>query len=308
MTDMKQLRVVDLFAGAGGMSTGAKMAGAKVVWAANHWPEAVAIHSANHPEAHHICQDLHQADWRKVPRHDLILASPECRGHTNARGAERKAHDTSRSTAYAILGCVDHHRPPFLLVENVPEFTRWDGYRGWKLSLEDFGYSLTENVLNAADYGVPQSRERLFILGRHRGTGLLLSHPGRKHVAAHTILDRQSDKWTWVDRPGRSEKTLLQVEEGRKRHGKDFLIAYYGSERFGRSLDLPLGTITTRDRFALIRGNQMRMLTVSELKRAMAFPKDYILPPQHKLAVHMLGNAVCPPVIRETVQTIMAVA
>jgi site-specific DNA-cytosine methylase len=54
------MKAIDLFAGLGGFSEGAQMAGVDVVWAANHWPSAVAIHAANHPAAEHACQDLHQ--------------------------------------------------------------------------------------------------------------------------------------------------------------------------------------------------------------------------------------------------------
>lgn len=67
---------IDLFAGFGGSSTGARMAGIRIGWAANHRPEAVKWHSANHPQTEHICQDLHQADWSLVPAHDLLLPSP----------------------------------------------------------------------------------------------------------------------------------------------------------------------------------------------------------------------------------------
>ena len=80
------MRAIDLFAGAGGFSTGATMAGVQVVWAGNHWPLAVEYHAANHPDAEHACQDLHQARWDDVPGHDLLLASPCCQGHIKARG------------------------------------------------------------------------------------------------------------------------------------------------------------------------------------------------------------------------------
>lgn len=78
------MKAIDLFAGAGGFSTGARMAGVGVVWAANHWPAAVECHASNHGEAIHVCQDLHQARWGEVPAHDLLLASPCCQGHSNA--------------------------------------------------------------------------------------------------------------------------------------------------------------------------------------------------------------------------------
>lgn len=87
------MKAVDLFAGAGGFSTGASMAGARVVWAANHWPKAIEWHSANHPDTVHACQDLQQADFREAPAHDILLASPACQGHSRARGAEKPHQD-----------------------------------------------------------------------------------------------------------------------------------------------------------------------------------------------------------------------
>lgn len=93
---------IDLFAGLDGWSTGARNAGIDVIWAANHWPVAVEWHSANHPDAIHICQDLHQADWSKVPAHDIMLASPCCQGHSKARGKKSGGHLTSHFRRGAV--------------------------------------------------------------------------------------------------------------------------------------------------------------------------------------------------------------
>src|ERR1035437_5502439 len=119
------MQAIDLFAGIGGFSEGAKQAKVKVAWAANHWQLAVEFHSANHPETIHVCQDLHQADWRKVPFHDVCLASPACQGHSPARGKERPHHDALRSTAWAVVSCAEFHRSQCLVVENVEAFTSW---------------------------------------------------------------------------------------------------------------------------------------------------------------------------------------
>lgn len=75
---------IDLFSGFGGWTRGGVDAGLQVLWAANHWPAAVEWHTKNNPNTHHVCQDLHQADWSKVPKHDVMLASPCCQGHTKA--------------------------------------------------------------------------------------------------------------------------------------------------------------------------------------------------------------------------------
>jgi DNA (cytosine-5)-methyltransferase 1 len=72
------VKAVDLFAGWGGFTLGARDAGVDVVWAANHWELAVRTHSLNHPETTHVCQDLRQADWTALPDFDVMLASPAC--------------------------------------------------------------------------------------------------------------------------------------------------------------------------------------------------------------------------------------
>lgn len=302
------MRAIDLFAGAGGFSTGAAMAGCAVVWAANHWPEAVQVHANNHPSTAHVCQDLHQADWTQVPAHDLLLASPACQGHSRARGKERPHHDAQRSTAWAVVSAAEFHRPEFVVVENVPEFTAWALYPAWREAMRALGYAMAPHVIDAADHGVPQHRRRVFIVGTRSAAPIELKLPRREHVGAASIVDFNAPRWSQVDRPGRSPATLARIEAGRREHGERFLTAYYGNERGGRCLSRPVGTITTRDRWAVVDGNRMRMLSVGECRKAMGFPATYQLPARQKDAMHMLGNAVCPPVARDVIQALRAAA
>ena len=97
------MKAIDLFAGAGGFSTGAAAVGCSSVWASNHWPLAVQYHATNYPTVQHACQDLQQQDWREVLAHDLLLASPACQGHSSARGKERPHHNTLQSTAWDVV-------------------------------------------------------------------------------------------------------------------------------------------------------------------------------------------------------------
>lgn len=128
------MNTIDLFSGAGGFSTGASLAGCNVVWAGNHWPEAVEWHARNHPGVQHVTQDLHQADWSAVPDHDLMLASPCCQGHSRARGknAGNPQHDASRSTAWAVVSAAEYHRPPMVLVG-----------RNWRIRHEAWAFLYT---------------------------------------------------------------------------------------------------------------------------------------------------------------------
>lgn len=302
------MKAIDLFAGAGGFSTGATMAGVQVVWAANHWPAAVQVHTNNHPDTIHLCQDLQQADWTQVPAHDLLMASPACQGHSRARGKERAHHDAQRSTAWAVVSAAEYHRPELVLVENVPEFAKWALFPAWCSAMGALGYALSPMVLDAADHGVAQHRRRLFLVGTRSKHPIQIDLPRRAHVGSAQIITFESGKWSHIERPGRSANTLARITEGRKAHGSRFLIAYYGNESGGRSLSRPVGTITTRDRWAVIDDDRMRMLSVDECRKAMGFPASYQLPTRAKDAMHMLGNAVVPVVAFDVIQALRAAA
>ncbi len=289
--------VVDLFAGLGGWSTGATMAGCRVLWAANHWQDAVNWHSANHPDAIHVCQDLHQANWAEVPAHDLLLASPCCQGHSKARGKANgnPQHDASRSTAWSVVSALEFHRPPAAIVENVPEFLEWSLYPAWSAAMNALGYQLAPHVIDCADLGVPQNRIRLFIVCTKSKSPLFLDLPKHTHKSAMSFIDLNSGKWSPIVKPGRSAATLRRVTNGREQFGDTFVMSYYGNTHSGRDITRPIGTITTRDRWAIVHGDRMRMLSADENMLAMSFPKETKRPDNHRLTVHMAGNAV-PPV------------
>lgn len=296
------MKAIDLFAGAGGSTTGALLAGVDVVWAANHWRAAVDVHAANHPQITHSCQDLHQADWEDVPRHDLLLASPCCQGHSRARGVDRPHHDASRSTAWAVVSCAEFHRPDVVVVENVVEFSAWSLYPSWRDAMHRLGYAVAPHVIDAADHGVPQHRVRLFIVCTRSENPMALNTLRRiRHVPIANVIRWDSGNWSEIERPGRSAATLARIAAGRKRFGRRFVMPYYGSGSglTGRSIHRPIGTLTTRDRWAIVDGTKMRMVSIDEGKDIMSFPPSYQLPASSKVAMQMLGGAVAPLQMRD---------
>jgi len=301
------MRAIDLFAGGGGFSEGAKRAGVEVLWAANHWPLAVELHARRHPETEHACQDLRQADFRAVPDHDLLLASPSCKGNSHAGNVARKRwglgfnpHDEYRSTAFAVIDAAEVKRPEWLLVENVPQMRRWELYPHWRAMLETLGYQLEELVLDAADFGTPQNRHRLFIAGRLGAAPGLegrFPEPTRKHRSAWTpmgaIVDLDDPTGRWRPVAGKSAAVRERVRRSRVRHGEVFMTQHV-RDHMGRSLEQPLPTITTGDQMAIVRGDEMRPLTVRENLLGQGFPVDYLdgagLTRRESLTV--IGNAV----------------
>lgn len=302
---------IDLFAGAGGFSTGAEMAGIKVLWAANHWDLSVKYHKLNHPEVVHACQDLEQADWRQVPKCDIILASPACQGHSKARGKEMPHHDPLRQTAWAVVSAAEYLRPKALLVENVEEFvTKWNLFPAWKLAMEALGYSVSPHFIDAADHGVPQNRVRAFVVCVQSKHPLNLVFDPLPHVAVNTVIEWDNYDWSDIEcRQGRprAPATLARIKAGRKVFGDRFVCPFYGtgSGETGRSIHRPIGTLTTKDRWLLVDGDRCRMLQVMEQKLIQSFPADYILPSVKHIATHMIGNAVAPRAVSRVLNQLM---
>jgi DNA (cytosine-5)-methyltransferase 1 len=279
------------------------MAGVHVKWAANHWQAAVTIHAANHPTVAHACQDLQQADWRAVPAHSLLLASPACQGHSPASGKEKPHHDALRSTAWAVVSALECHRTPFAVVENVKDFMNWALFPAWCGALRALGYAVSPHIVDSADHGVAQHRVGLFLVITRSKYPIELRLEKRPHVPAADIIDFAAGNWSLVNRIGRADSTLRRVAAGRTSFGDRFVMPYYGngSGLTGRDIGRPLGTITTKPRWAIVDGDRMRMLTIAENKAAMEFRPDYILPANGADAQKMLGNAVNPGMVRNLI-------
>lgn len=175
------LTVTDLFCGAGGSSLGAEAAGLELVMAANHWSTAIEVHQAHFPNAGHDCADISQADPRRYPRTDILLASPECTNHSQARGVSRRQQDPtlwdapdpsaerSRATMWDVPRFVEQLRYDAGVVENVVEVTKWIYWPAWRMAMEAAGYELRVLSHNSMHHGVPQSRDRCYIAWWRKG-------------------------------------------------------------------------------------------------------------------------------------------
>lgn len=183
------LTLTDLFAGAGGSSTGAAtIPGVTVRIASNHWELACESHAANHPDTEHLCADLSQINPRLFPRTDVLWASPECTNHSVARGKKRgdaqpdlfgevlpdAAADRSRATMWDVPRFAEHHRYEAVIVENVVDAARWEPFRAWLMAMDSLGYEHHVVYLNsmhaqAFGPGAPQSRDRMYVVFWRRG-------------------------------------------------------------------------------------------------------------------------------------------
>lgn len=310
------IRTLDLFCGGGGSSWGAKAAGASIVCGVDADEIAARTYAANFGISASRCLRLDEqsrpADLGDIGEIDLLLASPECTHHTCARGSKPR-DDSSRRTANYVATFAADLSPRWIVLENVVHMKSWHGYEAVIESLVDLNYQVSAQVLNASHFGVPQNRRRLFIIAdRVMPPPKILNTQGDVGTA-RSILDPPG---TWASKPLYREGRAAGTIERAKRaiaalgEGKDFLIVYYGSDGSGgwQSLDQPLRTMTTLDRFGLVTwadGEPMlRMLQVPELRRAMGFPSDFNLAGQRRDQIRLLGNGVAPPVMTAIIEQV----
>lgn len=271
---MGKLKVADLFCGGGGTSEGAESSGAaEVVCAVNHWKVAIQTHKANFPKAHHINTRVDQTPPGECPKMDILFASPECTNHSIARG-DKPINDQSRATAWDVLKWIDHHRPPFVVIENVREFMWWGPcgangralksgkgktFNAWLAAIESCGYRVEYHLLNSADFGAATSRLRLIVIARKGRRSIPWPEPTHSKNATNTLPGMGLKPWRaayeiidWT-LPCRSifgrkrplvDNTLQRLDLGLRKFVEPFIVKYSGQEN-GESLGSPVSTIRT---------------------------------------------------------------
>lgn len=179
----------DVFCGAGGSSIGLTEAGLRLVLAANHWDRAIETHSANFPDAEHLCADVSNYDMRRLPSTDVAWFSPECTWHSPAGGRKRLRAQLdmfeeyvptdggirSRATMLDVIRATEVHRYKIVIVENVVEAASWSLFDWWLAGMVELGYSAQIVCVSAAHIGsetnphAPQWRDRMYVVFNRNG-------------------------------------------------------------------------------------------------------------------------------------------
>jgi DNA (cytosine-5)-methyltransferase 1 len=287
-----EITAADLFCGAGGTSTGLVKAveeleaeyGIKLrlkLVAVNHWDVAIATHSANHSFAQHKCSGLTGVEPRSViPGYlDLLVASPECTHHSNARGG-KPMNDQSRSSGADVVRWIRDLRPSMVIIENVREYRTWgplgknnrpiksrkgEYFQQFLADIRALGYATHDRLLNCADFANPTTRTRLFVYCKRIRWVEPIEWPAASHAKASSEPELVGNlpRWMtarehvidWQDlgssilnrkRP-LSPNTLRRIEAGLKKFsGIDlggYLVKLYGTSD-AASVDQPVPTVT----------------------------------------------------------------
>ena len=190
-------RVIDLFAGVGGLSLGFEKKGFDVVLANEYDASIATSYIANHKNTKMIVGDITSLDLedtfgKLAGTIDVVIGGPPCQGFSQ-KGQRKTIHDERNFLFKYYVSVVELVKPKYFVMENVPNLlTAEGGYFRHEIEelFNKLGYSLEYGVLNASDYGIPQNRRRAVIIGKLDGDAPKLPVPKRNNV---TIWDAISD-------------------------------------------------------------------------------------------------------------------
>lgn len=223
--------IIDSFAGGGGASLGmSRGVGQSPDVAINHDAAAIAMHAANHPETRHVAKDIRKVRTSEVTQGrsvGLYWASPDCKHFSRAKGG-KPVDKKIRGLAWEVIRWAVEQRPRVIILENVREFEDWgpliqklvggkgqvldDGspvlipdptrkghsFKRWAGRLRGLGYDVQWRVLNAADYGAPTHRRRLFLIARCDGLPIVWPEPTHgdpKKIGQRTLFGPALQPW-----------------------------------------------------------------------------------------------------------------
>lgn len=290
------MKIVSLFSGAGGLDLGFIQAGHTIVWANDNYADAVATYRKNIGD-HIIEADIHDIKSDDIPECDLVMGGFPCQGFSVAN-TKRNSND-SRNTLYKeLLRVINDKKPKYFLAENVKGLLSLDNGAVFSMILKDFfdaGYNVTHKILNSANYGVPQKRERIIIIGIRKDLSVNFEFPKETHsenggngtlkwVSVNESLSKYPDPDTPNNIPNHTYSKYKLNFNG-----------YIGH----RPLDpgKPAPTVTARGDnkggvVILPHPNNKRRMTCRELATIQSFPPDYYFYGNNSSIYRQIGNAV----------------
>ncbi|WP_151193831.1 DNA cytosine methyltransferase [Cysteiniphilum sp. JM-1] len=293
-------KIVDLFAGIGGIRLGFEQAfeDAKCVFTSEIDKHAIITYQANFNGAE-VNGDITTIEESHIPEHDILLAGFPCQPFSQA-GLKKGFSDTRGTLFFDIERILKYRKPKAFLLENVKQLKGHDKGNTLKTILDHLhgiGYKNTKyEVLKARDFGIPQNRERIYIVGfLDENIKFDFPNPLNKKTRVGDILeDNVDDKYTISDRLWSGHKRR-KLEN--KKNGKGF-----GYGLFNKSSEYT-NTLSARyykDGSEILieqKGKNPRKITPIEAKRLQGFPEDFKIPVSNTQAYKQFGNSVCVPVI-----------
>ncbi|MDU4651921.1 DNA cytosine methyltransferase [Sneathia sanguinegens] len=286
------MRVVSLFSGIGGLDLGFINQGFDLIYANDNDKFAVQTYRANYK--HKIVEsDIEDIDPNEILEHDILIGGFPCQPFS-MMGKERGFEDTRGTLFFNIVEIIKFHienkiPPKVIVLENVRRLLTHDKGNTFtviKSTLEDLGYKIFYKVLNSADYGVPQTRNRIFLICFYNHKAKFEFPKSIKlDKTLHDILEQEVDEKYFL-----SERIIPTILA----HGSK---NYYSKSEIDLDIARPLCATmhkmhrANQDNYVTQDG-KIRRLTPREAARLQGFPDDFVFPVSDTQAYRQCGNAV----------------
>ena len=286
------LTFIDLFAGIGGIRLAFEQNGAKCVFSSEWDENAKKTYYANFLETPY--GDITKIKPETIPDFDILTGGFPCQPFSMIGKREGFNHKTQGTLFFYIAEILRIKQPTAFLLENVPGLLTHDGGRTFKIimeTLEELGYIVSTQVLNSADFSVPQNRKRLYFIGIKKNFNTKFKFPkgSGKIVGIGQFIEKDADGPCITEK---TQKYLFKKEDGHP-------------EVIDEHSNFPVKTLCAsyhkiqRITGTFVRGGAtgLRLLTEKECKAIMGFPADFKIPVSRTQMYHQFGNSVAVPVV-----------
>lgn len=287
---------IDLFAGIGGIRLGFESVGGKCVFSSEFDEDACKTYEANFGE--HPAGDITKINAEDIPDFDILLGGFPCQAFSIIGKKEGFANETCGTLFFDIERILRVKHPPAFMLENVRNLVAHDNgntFRVIREHLEALGYHIHAKVLNALDYGVPQKRERIIIVGFLKNLPFEFPLPinETERLQLSDILEEQVDAKYYV-------KDNIRTSRLKRLRDKDYPKPYISHENMA-------GTVTPHPYSSALRAgasanyiliNDERRPTEREMLRIQGFPDTFKIVASYGKVKKQCGNSVAVPVIK----------
>lgn len=290
---MRSLKTIDLFAGIGGIRLGFAAHGCKNVFSSEWDPAAQLMYEANFNEK--PFGDINSIDPEDIPNHDILLAGFPCQPFSIA-GKGLGFLDTRGTLFFNIEEIINAKKPQAFLLENVKRLTTHDNSQTFSViieKLENLGYTVYHRVLNSLNFGLPQKRERIYIVGFRDEINFKFPEPLGCYQPLAEILDDDRDvPKSYFLSDNIREKRLKAVK------GSPPNPSIWHENIGGNISALPYScALRAGGSYNYLVVNGIRRLTDREMLRLQGFPEDFKINIPYSQLRKVAGNSVSVPVI-----------
>lgn len=299
---VKEVRFIDLFAGIGGTRIGFEKAGAKCVFSSEWDKDCQKTYEANFGEKPH--GDITKITADIIPDFHILVAGFPCQPFSSMGKREGFNHKTQGTLFHEIVRILDNKRPASFLLENVKGLTNHDNGKTFKIVIETLekNYWVFHKILDSANFGVPQHRKRIYIVGFRKdkfkekpkfeipegnGKTSYINEFLEKNADGYSISEHLQKTYLFKKNDGRPKV----IDENSKEQIKTLVSTYHKIQRL-------TGTFVKDGKTGL------RLFTENECKAIMGFDKSFKVPVSRTQMYRQFGNSVAVPVVESIAKKI----